>query len=195
MTVMTGGLHMSRTLTFIAVAAVLAAGSVGGALAFQGGGGTTSDEPMITSSVFGPEPANLDAQMDSAVKDGPYSITCSPGIDAGLSCTSMPDEEVIPALKRGETVYGRTVIGFPGGAKAVEDTSEPTFEATDLVCSAGALDALECLPVTEAKPIITAGTDTFAFYRQHHVSFTADGRAIGQPTTPTISLSVAPAAG
>jgi hypothetical protein len=98
---------------------------------------------------------------------------------------------VIPALKRGETIYGRTVIGFPGGARAGEDEG-PTFEASDLICAAAAGDSMTCRSVTAMTPTVHAGQRTLSFYKRHNVTFGEHGRMIGHLLAPTIPLQVLP---
>jgi hypothetical protein len=169
---------MRRPPIVLAVVAIAAIGSVGGAFAFR------SDGPPA-------DPAQgLDALMASAEAQGAYSINCS-GFGDSLACSPMKDEDVMPALRRGETVYGRTVIGFPGGAK-VSSGADPRFEATDLICSDASDGSLGCSPVTRANPTVPAGAETFVFYRKHNVTFDKSGHPTGHAGAPTVPLRVIP---
>jgi hypothetical protein len=126
----------------MAVAALASAGAV---FAFQ-----ASDRSAPPRAATGPilgDMDGLDPLMARAEARGPYSLSCNSARDESLACTPVADTDVIPALKRGETIYGRTVIGFPGGAKPGEDEG-PTFEASDLICAAVAGDAVTCRSVT-----------------------------------------------
>lgn len=181
---------MRRRLTILAIAgAALAIASVSGALAFRG---TPTGSAVAGQGVID-LPGALDRDMGEAVAAGPYSVTCEAGADSTFACSPMKDADVIPSLRRGEEVYGRTVIGFPGGAN-VEEDSQPTFESTDLVCAGGTGDVLRCSRVTaEAPPTVEAGADLIVFYRKHNVTFDADGRLTSHLDAPTISLQVLPA--
>lgn len=132
--------------------------------------------------------------MARAEKGGPYSLACKAGVGGHLICTSVRDEDVIPALKRGETIYGRTVLGFTGprGADPRKDSVLPTFEATDLVCGAPSGQTVNCLPVTVATPTVRAGQRTLVFYKKHNVTFSERGRTVGRPGAPTIPLRLLP---
>jgi hypothetical protein len=173
-----------RRIVLVVTAVCAVVGSVSGALAFGSSSPNQSATPALREG--------LEAQMDQAVAEGPYSITCVPAADGRLACSPMKDRDVIPALKRGEVVYGRTVIAFPGGAK-VEKHSSPTFESTDLVCSSGTSSLLTCSPVAAALTAVRAGADVFVFYRQHNITFSKDGRPIGHLDAPTVPLRVLPA--
>lgn len=177
-----------RRRIFVASATVLAVASVGGALAFAQDGPTRSAEPSI-SSLLGDEPAGLSARMDALVESGPYSITCgSRGDGVTLSCAEMADGKVISALKRGESVYGRTVIGFPDGADGTDAVR--TFESTDLICQAPFNGSMLCAPVTAVQPTVVGGEDTFVFYKRHNVTFDDDGVPVGHAGEATVSLRV-----
>jgi hypothetical protein len=170
----------------MAIAAMASAGAV---FAFQ-----ASDRPAppsaATGSILG-DNDGLDPLMARAEARGPYSLACNSGHDERLACTPVANKDVIPALKRGETIYGRTVIGFPGGAKVGEDEG-PTFEAGDLICAAAADDSMTCRSVTAYTPTVHAGQRTLSFYSRHNVTFTKDGRTIGHLLAPTIPLQVLP---
>jgi hypothetical protein len=175
-----------RRLTVLAVAVIVAVGTVRGALAFQSG--DLSQEPTVTSSVLGDAQAGLTARMDAAEAAGAYSIGCEPG-DGHLVCVAVADADVLAALRRGETVYGRTVIGFPGGAKVADDRGA-RFETTDLVCTDASGDSLHCLSVTEAEPTVRAGAETFVFYKKHNVTFDKNGNPVGHLGAATVPLRV-----
>lgn len=177
---------MRRRLIFLVVAAIVAVGTVRGALAFQPDDPSPPHEP--TSSVLGEAQVGLDARMDRAVAAGAYSITCEPG-DGRLVCVPVADADVVAALRRGETVYGRTVIGFSGGAKVADDGAT-RFETTDLVCTDASGDSLHCLSVTEAEPTVRAGAETFVFYKKHNVTFDKNGVPVGHLGEATVSLRV-----
>ena len=130
--------------------------------------------------------------MDQAVAAGAYSLTCEPAAEVALTCSPIRDEDVMPALRREEAVYGRTVIAFPGGADVDED-SGPTFEATDLVCADATGPEATCLPVTAAAPTVRAGADVFVFYSRHNVTLEEDGQAVSHLDAPTVPLRGLPA--
>jgi hypothetical protein len=147
------------------------------------------NEPTITS-MFGEEPIGLGARMSDAEAAAPYQIQCSAGTGASLMCTEISGDESLAALKRGETVYGRTVIGIPGGAKAGATEAAAHFEPTDLICPERRGDSLVCFPVTQVQPTIREGVDVFAFYKRHNVTFTEKGNAVEHIGEPTISFNV-----
>lgn len=124
--------------------------------------------------------------MQRAVEQGPYSITCSAVAAGRLTCAPMKDEDVIPALKRGETVYGRTVVGFPGGATP---QSAPKLQPSDLVCASGSGVSLSCSPVNSSKASVVAGAKTFVFYMKHDVRF-KDGHPVSYLGPSTVSIPV-----
>jgi hypothetical protein len=101
----------------------------------------------------------------------------------------MKDEDVIPALRRHETVYGRTVIGLPSGTA---HATGPMLQATGLVCAGGFGKSLSCSSVAESRPTIAAGADTFVFYSKHVVTFRENGKPVGHLGPATISLQVGP---
>lgn len=148
-----------------------------------------SSEPSV-NTLLGEEPAGFDGRLQAAVDAGAYSITCS-GHSDQLKCLPMKDEDVIPALRRGETIYGRTVLGFPTGATTAV-AEEPKLEATDLMCSPSGGTVMSCAPVTTVKPTVAAGAETFVFYRKHNVTFDASGTPVSIGGTPTVSLEVVP---
>jgi hypothetical protein len=181
---------MRRPLIILGVIAGLAAiASVGGALAL----GSNSSTPRDRAAAIPPLGAGLVTQMQLAEARGPYSITCETAADGKLTCSPIRDQDVIPALKAGNEVYGRTVIAFPGGAKVKED-SGPAFVSTDLVCSAGTNSLLMCSRVTSAVPTVRAGADVFAFYRKHDVTFDNHGQLVSHVGAPTVELRVLPVA-
>ena len=169
--------------------AILALASAGVVLAFQANDAPAPDK-AAAGSILG-DNAGLDPLMARAEARGPYSLSCTSAHAGSLTCTPVADKDVIPALKRGETTYGRTVIGFPGGATPGEDEKGPTFEATDLICAAAG-KSITCRYVTDASPTVHAGQQTFSFYRRLKVRFNERGRTIGLPSTPTIPLRVLP---
>jgi hypothetical protein len=170
----------------MAIAAMVSAGAV---FAFQ-----ASDRPAppsaATGSILG-DMDGLDPLMARAEARGPYSLSCNSAHDESLACSAVADKDVIPALKRGETIYGRTVIGFPGGAKAGENEG-PTFEASDLICAAAAGALMTCRSVTAFTPTAHAGQRTLSFYKRHNVTFNDRGRTVGHLLAPTIPLQVLP---
>jgi len=177
--------------------AIVALVSAGAVLAFQANDAAAPGKARAGSapgkaavgSILG-DNAGLDPLLARAEARGPYSLSCTSAHAGSLACTPVADKDVIPALKRGETTYGRTVLGFPGGAKAGEDESQPTFEASDLICAAAGT-AMTCRSVTDAIPTVHAGQKTFSFYRQLKVTFKR-GRTIGLLDAPTIPLRVLP---
>jgi hypothetical protein len=189
---------MRRAPILLLGVAIAAMSSAGAVFAFQkeapSGRGESAVASRTAGSVLGYEPPGLDARMARAEKNGPYSLACKAGTGSHLICDSVRDEDVIPALRRGQTIYGRTVLGFTGprGADPRKDSKLPTFEASDLVCGASSKQALDCLPVTAATPTVRAGQRTFVFYKKHNVTFTEQGRTIGVAATPTIPLRVLP---
>ncbi len=168
-------------LVLAIVGATATIASVTGALAFGSG---KAEQPSTIPALAG----GLEAQIDQAVAQGPYSITCDTTGDGVLDCSPIKDEAVIPALKRGEEVYGRTVIAFPNGGAKVDEDSGPTFDPTDLVCADGT--GMTCSPVTVAPPTVRAGAQVFAFYRKHNVTFDHDGRPVSHLDAPTVPLRV-----
>jgi hypothetical protein len=175
---------MRRRLIFLAVTVIVAVGTVRGALAFQSSD-DLSQQPPLT---FGDAEAGLVSRMDAAVAAGAYSITCEPG-DGSLVCMPVADADVVPALRRGETVYGRTVIGFTRGAKVADDGAA-RFGTTDLVCTDASGDSLHCRSVTEAEPTVRAGAEMFVFYKKLNVTFDKNGVPVGHSGEPTVPLRV-----
>lgn len=180
---------MRRQLLFLVTGILIAVASVAGVFALRAHA-TGPDQSTNDSSLLGPAPANLDAQMNSAAAAGPNSITCDPGYGVNLVCTQVSDGSVIAALKRGDVVYGRTVIGFPSGANLQNE--RPTFESSDLVCRNGSADGLDCTTAGTMQPTVASGTGALAFYKRYDVTFTPEGRVIGHASAPTIPLRVTP---
>lgn len=149
------------------------------------------NERTVTT-FFGEEPAGLSARMEQAVANGPYEIQCEAGDDPSLVCHGIRGKETHAALKRGETVYGRTVIGIPRGARLGVEDASPSFESTDLVCANRSGASLVCFPVTVMQPTIRAGADVFAFYRRHNVTFTKRGTPVGHAGDLTVSFRIVP---
>ena len=170
--------------------AVVALASAGAVLAFRAND-AAAPAKKTTGSILG-DNAGLDPLMARAEARGPYSLSCTSAHAGGLACTPVADKDVIPMLQRGETTYGRTVLGFPGGAKAGEDEIHPTFEATDLICAGAAGTSMTCRSVTAAIPTVHAGQQTFSFYRRQKVTFNERGKPVGLPDAPTIPLRVLP---
>jgi len=175
-----------RKLALVIGIVALAGLFVGGAVALRNDS-PAADEPTITTS-FGEEQAGLNGRMQEAEQAGPYSIRCADD-GAVLACTSVADGDVIPALKNGETIYGRYVIGFRGGANPERD-EVPTFADTDLTC--GPLDESQilCSPVTQVAPTVEAGQDTFAYYKRLDVTFDEDDTPVSWIGRATIPLTV-----
>lgn len=88
---------MRRRLIFLVLAAGVAGGLVGAALALDSG--SPSRARVVTSSLFGPAREGLDARMQQASDRGPYSITCQPDTGSNLNCTRMKDDDVIPSVE------------------------------------------------------------------------------------------------
>lgn len=173
----------SRAILFLVVVAAAAGGSL--AAAFAVGSGSGASDPATPLPLGG----QLEAQMDQAVAAGPYSITCEPAVNGTRTCSPMKDESVIPALRQGTEVWGRTVVSFSGGANAARD-SGPMFNVSDLVCSEGSSTVLTCSQVTADRPSVRAGADVFTYYVKHDVTFTSDGRLISHVGAPTIPLRI-----
>jgi hypothetical protein len=159
-----------RKLALVIGIFALAGLFVGGAVALRNDS-PAANEPTITTS-FGEEQAGLNGRMQEAEQAGPYSIRCS-GDGAELVCTSVADDGVIPALKNGETVYGRYVIGFRGGANPERDEGQ-----------------IVCAPVTEVAPTVEAGQDTFAYYKRLDVTFDENDTPVSWIGEATIPLTV-----
>jgi len=174
-----------RKLALVIGIFALAGLFVGGALALRNDS-PAANEPTITTS-FGEEQAGLNGRMQEAEQAGPYSIRCS-GDGAELVCTSVADDDVIPALKNGETVYGRYVIGFRGGANPEREV--PTFADTDLTCGSPNEGQIVCAPVTEVAPTVEAGQDTFAYYKRLDVTFDENDTPVSWIGEATIPLTV-----
>jgi hypothetical protein len=179
-----------RPVIFLVAAVVVAIASVGGALAFGSQNRSTSQSPTAIPTLG----AALQTLMDKAQAAGPYSVTCEPNANGKLSCAPMRDEDVIPALRSGEEVYGRTVIAFPGGADPAED-SGPMFDASDLVCSTGGGQLLDCSSVSTMAPTVQAGTQVLVVYRMHKVTFDSNGRLVSHLNAPTVSVRVTSGSG
>lgn len=163
---------------------------VGGAFADESGPDLApSDEPTITT-LFGEEPAGLGGRMTAAADAGPSSLSCEPGEGEALTCVAVGDEEALAALKRGETLHGRNVMGFRGGATTA-DNSIPVFESTALVCHESAEGSISCMPMTAEAPTAVVGQDTFVYYvQQKDVLFTESGTSISRIGDLTIPLVV-----
>jgi hypothetical protein len=135
---------------------------------------------------------DLRQAMDEATEAGPNSIKCSRVARARLTCNEIPDGEVASAVRRGDPIYLRMVLGFTDGADAERD-SVPTFERSDLICDSGVGGSLSCQRVTVAPPTVRVGQRLFVFYRWNQVTFDdAEGTIISQTSEPTIPLRVLP---
>jgi hypothetical protein len=173
-----------RRLILVTSVMIIAGASVTGALALQNGSLIPSDEPTITT-MFGEEPAGISARMQEAADAGPRSIACDPGEGAALVCLRVEDAEALAALRRGETIYGRNVMGFPEGAKIGE--TGPKFHSSSLVCGEPVDGLIPCLPVTAEAPTARVGQEFFVYYMRQNVTFLSDGVPvlhIGEPTVP-----------
>lgn len=138
-----------------------------------------------------PEAQAEHERMNEAADAGPNTIRCAGG-GVSLACNAVPDPEVIPALRRGESaMYGRTVYGFitPAGI------GRPLFESGELVCGRPADNgAMACSRVDDVKPTIRPSETVFVTYKSYEgVSFRAGGGVIGPmigaPTIPLTFLS------
>ncbi len=177
-----------RRLMLIASLALVAGVLVSAALATRDDGSHPSDEPTITT-LFGEEPVGLSRRMSDADEAGPASISCGPGLGDMLICTAVGDEDALAALKHGETIYGRNVMGFPKGA-TTEHNSIPVFESTALVCGELVEGSIPCMPMTASEPTARVGQDVFAYYVKQNVTFTEGGTTVSHIGELTIPLHV-----
>jgi hypothetical protein len=115
---------------------------------------------------------------------GPNSIRCA-GTGAMLTCTPVPDADVVQALKSGDTLYGRTV--YRGIRDATIDDA-PLFESGELVCGDAKRGTIICSRVDHVPPVIAVGESFFVTYKPYHVTFengTMRERA-GRPIVPLV---------
>lgn len=183
-----------RMLFFLAVLA----GSVvmtGGALAtFQPFGAA---ETETDASTFVPEEVSLDEGlapeeatalndgMQVAADAGPNSVRCT-GSGAIMACTVVPDKEVIPALKGGEELYGRTVYGNLEKGIA---SGNALFASDELVCASAASDGtIACSPAGKVQPAIPAGETIFVTYAPYNATVDKRGNVVGRSGIPTVPL-------
>lgn len=133
------------------------------------------DKPTVTT-FFGVEPANLSADMQKAADAGAEEIQCEPGEGETLTCTEVGGEEALAAVRRGETVYGRNVLGMPQGADP-KYNSRPKFEEGSLVCKQ-VEGAITCVPMSVQTPTVEEGQQVFAYYDKFDVEFGKDGQVV-----------------
>ena len=115
---------------------------------------------------------------------GPNSIRCE-GSGATVSCSAVLDRDVIPALKAGETLYGRTVYR---SIPTTERTPQ-LFQVGELVCgSTDAKGAMSCSRVERVQPVIRSDETMFVTYKPYNVTFDEQGGMTGHLVTPTVRL-------
>ena len=167
---------------------VLCAASVAAAVAvlastpLQSGRG--DDRGRVTSITRG-VPVEIH-EAASLSDSGPSSIRCDDGAVI-LSCTAVPDHDVIPRLKADERLYGRTV--YRSITKEVTDRGEPVFESDELVCRANATPAkMTCSRVDRVQPVIESRETTFVTYRPYNVTFNEQGGTVGHAGRVSVPL-------
>lgn len=134
--------------------------------------------PVFTKlAPSGPQPAAIET-MNALEAAGPQSIQCSG--TTRLLCVAIPDEAVIPTLRRGEVVYGRAIYGdIPMGTTA----RLPLLAPDELICSARDNGVLECASAATRPPEIGPNTTAMATYKPFNVTFRGD-EVIGREATP-----------
>lgn len=142
-------------------------------------------------SVFGKATPRVQAEIMRArelAAAGPNTIRCD-GDGATLQCTAVPDAQVIPALKAGETgLYGRTV--YRAITKEAIQRGAAMFESRELVCLDAESDGiLTCSSVGHVPPVIRSGQTLFVTYRPWNVSFDDQGVPFVRLGTPTVRLT------
>jgi hypothetical protein len=155
--------------------------SAPGAVAESAGDGASQ-----ISGKLGPEEA---AEMKRAADlegAGPNSLRCE-GTGANMTCTPVPDSEVIPALKNGDELYGRTI--YSGIEQGMIDRQQPFFEAGELVCRDPGVDGtMSCSRVDAVQPTIERGGTLFVTYKPYNVTFDDEGNPVGHMANPTVPL-------
>jgi hypothetical protein len=143
------------------------------------------DVPTVTT-MLGVEPAYLSSNMQKAADAGADEIQCEPGAGEALICTEIKGKAALAALRRGETVYGRSVLGMPRGADP-KYNSTPQFESDSLVCDESD-GVITCVPMSVEAPTAQAGQEVFVYYDNFgKVTFTKRGTPVmymGQLTIP-----------
>jgi len=203
-----------RVLVFVAAVVGAAAASVGVASlasplgsANAGPGGADPGPPVAEMLEQMAPGAVVDRQADGSVsiqgtatpaaqaeiqrvirleEAGPNSVRCS-GAGATTTCRPIADRDVVPALRAGETIYGRTV--YRSITKAATDRGAAIFRAGELVCGAPQHGgAMACSGVDRVQPVIRAGETLFVTYRPFNVTFDAQGIMTVHVAPPTIPL-------
>lgn len=152
-----------------------------GATVTQNADGTTSAVGQLT-----PEAIAERSKAYAIADAGPQSITCS---DEGRNsrCSPIQDAEALSALRRGATIYQRTVHG--GITQRAIDARMPFFAADDIVCDAQNPDGtMMCTGVTARPPSLGSGQSTIITYRLLHVTF-KDGQPVERPLPATVPLT------
>jgi hypothetical protein len=130
------------------------------------------DAPTVTT-MLGVEPAHLSSNMQKAAEAGAEEIQCEPGDGEALICTEVGGKEALAALRRGETVYGRNVLGMPKGADPKYNSTRQ-FESDSLVCDESD-GVITCIPMAVEAPTAEAGQEVFVYYIKFDVRFTDKG--------------------
>lgn len=115
---------------------------------------------------------------------GPGVVSCT-GSGNQVACAPVAEEAVIPALNRGQELYGRTVYGDVSNAVG---RGVPVLERDDLVCGPITGPAITCSPAGKVQPTIEAGQKTFVVYRLYRATFDAQGRMSLGRAAPEVPL-------
>jgi hypothetical protein len=197
-------------LTFVALLAActfLGSAAVASILPFRGADGATEPPRSSGSMVdelapggqvrirpdgrpvfLGPltdEAAAEAARIDRLAQAGPESVSCD--ASAGVrTCVAVPDQRVVPSLKAGARLYGRTVYGSISKGIAA---GAPLLESEDLVCDDVTFSgSFRCTPVGEQALAIPAGQEMLVVYRRYRATFRADGAMVSERPSPSVRV-------
>lgn len=144
-----------------------------------------SDGRLVFHGPLTDEAAAEATRIDRLAQAGPESVSCD--ASAGVrTCVAVPDQRVIPSLKAGARLYGRTVYGSISKGIAA---GAPLLEPEDLVCDdVASAGRFRCAPVGEKALAIPAGQEMLVVYRRYRVAFRDGGGMVSQRPSPSVRV-------
>lgn len=123
----------------------------------------------------------------------PHSLVCPEPGDGALTCSVLSDEEVVPYLENGGTIYQLRI--YPGLTQDSVEAGLFELDPDELVCEpAGAAKTVSCVRAGATTPTMDAEASAFGTYERLTATFRADGSMIGHPAAwnPSVAVQVAP---